>query len=626
MTDNNFNDMDNLDTVKEGSSGEIDNREAVTEVVQEETVSEVSATDTADNMNTADTTDTEATVNTTDAALQGQDGDAQRYDKYIVHDESAPAQGWYPGNGYPAQTPGSIGYSQQGYAGYFIPSQGGYGFAPAPEQVKPVKEKKHHVRKVLLGLLMGLLAGVLAGVGFVGSNYLFQKFFPETEKDYGIANVITGENSTSEKADAIQISDAADRINSSTTDVSQIVGEVAPAIVQINCKFPAQSYFGTYEQEGAGSGIIIKRTEKELLIATNNHVVDEASSITITFNDDTKAEAAIKGSDSLADLAVVAVDISKLDQSQLDNIVVAKLGSSDDVRVGQMAIAIGNAMGYGQSTTVGYISAKDREVTIDGVKMVLLQTDAAINPGNSGGALINISGEVIGINSVKFASNTIEGMGFAIPISRAQKILDELGNREVLKDEEKGYLDITIQTVTESVSAAYNWPLGIYVAKVNEGGAADKAGIETGDIIVEVNGISVKTVADLKASITSHRVGTQVTVKAQRLEGGFFVEKEFDVVLGMDPQYMEKPEEDGESDDGGSDEDSESEDEQTEDTTGDGADTDGLRPEDNPVTLDPKEGFPVDPGQGNNQNPGQQVPGYFDPFEDFEDFFGFGLW
>ena len=245
--------------------------------------------------------------------------------------------------------------------------------------------------------------------------------------------------------------------------------------------------------------------------------------------------------DSVADLAILSVSLDGLTQDTIDSITIASLGDSDSVKVGEMVIAIGNALGYGQSTTVGYVSAKDREVTVDGNTMVLLQTDAAINPGNSGGALINIKGEVIGINSVKYASSEVEGIGFAIPISNAYPILNEFMNRESLSEDEQGYLGVTIQDVTETMAELYQWPIGARVFDVVEGGPADEAGILPQDIITAVNGTEVTNASQLKERVNSLRIGTEVTVTLQRYVNGSFEEMEFTVVLAANPQPTESP-------------------------------------------------------------------------------------
>ncbi|MCR4720198.1 MAG: trypsin-like peptidase domain-containing protein [Lachnospiraceae bacterium] len=515
--------------------------------------------------------------------------------------------------GYPA-----YGYGENMYGAYYGPH--GPAMPPymmnRPDQFGPVdrkpEKKKRELRKkhpVAFKIVDAFVFGLIAALVFIGCNYLYGYFFPKQQEDYSVVQI--GKDKNTEPVEAVKTAESVETVITTTGDVSSIVAKVAPAIVQIDCMFNTNSYFGSYQTPGAGSGIVMRKTDKELLIATNNHVVEGAVSIKITFTDGTTAEAVIKGTDAVADLAVVSVDLSTLDKEFADSVTVAKLGNSDDVRVGQMAIAIGNAMGYGQSTTVGYISAKDREVTVDGTKMVLIQTDAAINPGNSGGALINVSGEVIGINSVKFAAAQIEGMGFAIPISRAQKILDELGNRESLSHEEKGYLGVHVQNVTAQISQAYNWPVGVYITEVDEGLAAEKAGVEIGDIVVKINGVTVTTTTDLKTAISSYRAGTAITLTVMRLVDDDFEEIEIEAVLGNEPDEDEEaspePETGGEE---------AAEEEPAEE------------PDPEAPKASPKDGIPEipTPNEENGQYNSGELPDYFDPFKDLEDFFSFGQW
>ena len=431
---------------------------------------------------------------------------------------------------------------------------------------KAKKERKGLPRWLKVGIA-AISFGVLAAGTFICTNSIYNKFIssqvPSVTED--AANEKQSDKSTpgqdqigrpkQEEPEASQVKNTKPGkattdttipstdvlINGETTfyDLSGIVENVMPSIVQITCTFNTQSFFGTYQSTGAGSGIIIKQSDDELLIATNNHVIEDALSITVTFGDDKEVTGYTKGTDATADLAVVAVKISDIDKDTMNNIKVATLGDSDSVKVGQMAIAIGNALGYGTSTTVGYISAIDREVKVDGKTMTLLQTDAAINPGNSGGALLNIYGEVIGINSVKYASDEVEGMGFAIPISRAMSILDNLANREVLKDSEKGYLGIYMRNVTSDIANAYNWPMGIYVSEIVEGSPADKSDLLVGDIITAINGINVQTSTDLRNEITSYRAGTTVKLTVSRLSKGRFSEEEIEVTLTTNPDYSD---------------------------------------------------------------------------------------
>lgn len=326
----------------------------------------------------------------------------------------------------------------------------------------------------------------------------------------------------------------------SVADVSGIVEKVMPSIVAITEKSTQTSYFGqTYSAEGAGSGFIVKQDNDQLLIVTNNHVVAGADKISVTFNDNEVADATVKGTSESNDLAVLTVKLSALKESTKKSIRVASLGSSDHAKVGQMVIAIGNALGYGQSVTVGYLSAKNREVEASdgsgkGTTQILMQTDAAINPGNSGGALIDTNGNVIGINSSKYfsyGSTTVEGMGYAIPMSDAISIINDLMDREVLKDSEKGYLGITGRNISDSVSEAYGIPIGVYVAAVSDTGAAYKAGIKQGDVITKIDGMTVKTIEEVQEKVNSTKAGTSIRVTIKRSNDGSYTEKEVKVTL-----------------------------------------------------------------------------------------------
>ena len=429
----------------------------------------------------------------------------------------------------------------------------GYGYVPngtvrAPEyvytQIPDVKEskKKRHMPVFLKVTLAAVLFGLVATGVFITTNELYYKLNPEAGPSSSASSgVISGipTGSKNVKANTVSSTNLITNVSTSATDVSAVVENSMPSIVSIDCTFINSSFFGTYESAGAGSGIILKKTDDELLVATNNHVVANSTSINVTFSDGSTAAAVIKGTDAAADLAVISIDLSTLSAETLSAIKVATLGDSDSIKVGQMVVAIGNAMGYGQSTTVGYVSAKDREVTVDGTVMTLLQTDAAINPGNSGGALLNLAGEVIGINSVKYADEDVEGMGFAIPISRALAILDELAAREILKDSEKGYLGVYIKDVTADMAAFYNIPVGAYVSDFVEGSPAKDAGIQVGDIITGVNGITISTSDDLKNAVTSYRAGTAVSITYYRLIDGVYTEYTSEVTLVVNPSYSE---------------------------------------------------------------------------------------
>ena len=387
------------------------------------------------------------------------------------------------------------------------------------EQKKEKKSKKVKPVKWIAG---ALVVGMLAGAAFEGGQYAMQQ-----------------QNKKQQEKNAEKQAELSALTTSSVSgqDVSSVVSNVMPSIVAIDTTLTSTvEYWGqSYEQEssGSGSGIIIGENENELLLVTNNHVVEgDNATVKVTFSDESTAEATIKGADSNADLAVLAIKKIDLTDETKKNIKIATLGDSTKTKVGDMSIAIGNALGYGQSVTVGYISAKDRKVSMEDSTMTLLQTDAAINPGNSGGALINASGEVIGINSVKYASDDVEGMGYAIPISDAVPIINELMNREQLSVAQQGYLGIKGSDITEQLSETYNMPEGIYVTEVTKGSPAEKGKIIAGDIITAINGRDVKTLEELQEVLTYTKAGTKVTITVRELKDGEYAEEERTVTLG----------------------------------------------------------------------------------------------
>lgn len=394
---------------------------------------------------------------------------------------------------------------------------------------KPAKEP-NKVKKVFGFVFKAVAFGLIAGLTFIGVNKTVSTIYPNINNN---KEFLTDGNEN----DEFQIKQT-EVLHKSVeqTDVTTVVEDTMPSIVSIKGTFTeTYNFFGQQideERPGAGSGIIIDKNDTELLIATNNHVVEGAKPIEVTFIDGESTEAIIKGTDSIADLAVIAVDITTLSESTKDAIKVSSVLTDEEVRVGEKVVAIGNALGIGQSVTVGYVSAIDREVNIDKNKMTLVQTDAAINPGNSGGALINMDGEVIGINTVKFASNKVEGMGYAIPITRAMPILNELKSREIIAEEDQGYLGIAIQDVTEDIAEMYNWPVGVYVSEAIEGGAARDAGILNGDIITGINDIDITSATQLIEKVTSYRAGTEVTIKLMRKQGDEYKEMNIEVILG----------------------------------------------------------------------------------------------
>lgn len=419
-----------------------------------------------------------------------------------------------------------------------------------PTPVEP-KTKKRATIPTLIGtaLLFGLVAGVcfqgvneVAGLlGISGSsrdNAPIATTAPLTPSASNDTGETTADKSSSSTEEGQQVQSSLAGI-----DVSALVENSMPSIVAINSTIKGSggySFFGQYyespDSTSCGSGFIARQDENDLFIVTNNHVISGADSISVQFIDEEIIEADVLGTNESADLAVLKVHLSDIPSATKEQIRVAALGDSTQAKVGEMVVAIGNALGYGQSVTVGYISAKERQVSItsettgNSTKMTLLQTDAAINPGNSGGALLNSRGEVIGINSVKYASSEVEGMGFAIPISTATPIINELMNHEELTDKERGYLGVSVRTVTEEASE-FNMPQGAYVDQVSKNGAADKAGILVGDIITAVNGIQITTKDGLSELVNSYRVGTKVKITLMRGTNGTYEEMEVTATL-----------------------------------------------------------------------------------------------
>lgn len=396
-----------------------------------------------------------------------------------------------------------------------------------PSMNQDKSKKKSNVGKFLLKVVASAAVfGLVTGSAFVGVDYIAS--LPNKSDTSSVStenenDVAPTQTSTSE--------------TKNYSGVSEIVENVMPSIVAITSTTQEVTYdfFGrpsVQQASGAGSGIIIGQNDNELLIATNNHVIEGATDIVIEFVDETTASGTVKGAEASSDLAVVTVKMNDLSKDTRSQIKVATLGNSNESKQGELVVAIGNALGYGQSTTVGYISALDREVTIDSVTLNLLQTDAAINPGNSGGALLNAKGEVIGINSVKYIQTEVEGVGYAIPISTAVPIINDLMNREDLTDREKGYLGIGGNDVTEADSEMLNIPIGIYINKVESGSPADAAGLKIGDVITGVSGRTIETIEELQNFLNYTKAGTKVTFNISSSENGKYVEKLVEVKLG----------------------------------------------------------------------------------------------
>ena len=372
---------------------------------------------------------------------------------------------------------------------------------------------------------------MVAGVGFAGVSIARDRLIPAATQR--VETTTVQDNGSSGSSDA------------AAEDVSNVVDAVMPSVVSITSKTQVSNYFfGTQESEGAGSGFILAKTDDTLMIATNNHVVEGATALTVGFSDGTTADAAIVGTDSDADLAVISVNAKDLSDDTLSTIKIAVLGSSDDLKVGEPVIAIGNALGYGQSVTTGVVSAKDREVSFTDGTMTLLQTDAAINPGNSGGVLVNMNGEVVGINNAKLEDTSVEGMGYAIPISTAQTTLENLMNAGSIPEGETAYLGILGRTIDSQYSEALGMPSGVYVSQVVEGSPAEKAGIAAGDIITGFEGNTVSTMDGLKDRISAQKAGTEVEITLQRAnQNGTYEEQTVKVTLGKESDYEKNSEE-----------------------------------------------------------------------------------
>lgn len=405
-------------------------------------------------------------------------------------------------------------------------NQQGFGAGPQKDP-KTSKPKKGYMKKVALVVGAAVLFGAVGGVTMQGTSYLTGKLLGKnTKSTVGTTKTVSNAKLTTSTSTV-------------TSDVSDIVENTLPSIVSITNMSvqEVQNFFGgtsQQESESAGSGIIISQNDSELLVVTNNHVVEGSDTLTVTFNDGNSVEAQIKGTDSARDLAVVAVPLDKISDDTMNAIKVATLGDSDSLKVGEPAVAIGNALGYGQSVTTGIVSATGR--TIDGFDGEYIQTDAAINPGNSGGALLNANGEVIGINSAKINSSAVEGMGFAIPISDASDVIQNLMNKETrskVSDEERGYLGIKGYDVSEEGAQMYNMPTGVYVKEVMSGGGAEKAGLTKGSIITGFEGSSISGMSSLQEQLQYYKAGEEVTLTVQIPDkNGEYTEKDIKVTFG----------------------------------------------------------------------------------------------
>ena len=422
-----------------------------------------------------------------------------------------------------------------------------------PQNNTPMEPKKPHgknnknaakwAKKIGAVALSAVLFGGVAGGVFTGVTYATgataKAQATQTESD-------SSQQTTTTK---LQTATASTSTTSSTSsgsmDVTSIVQSAMPSIVAITNKSvqEVQNYFsmfsrggGTQEQEveSQGSGIIIGQNDSELLIATNNHVVEGADTLSVCFVDDNACEATVKGTDSDNDLAVIAVKLSDISDDTMSQIKIAEIGDSDQLQVGEQVVAIGNALGYGQSVTTGIVSAVNRQLEDSNSENGFIQTDAAINPGNSGGALLNMQGQVIGINSAKLASTEVEGMGYAIPVSTASPIFEDLMNRQTrtkVSSDQAAALGIKGQTVDSSIAEAYGIPQGVYVAEVEQGSAAEKAGITAGSVITKFDDTTIESMDDLKSRLEYYAAGETVDLVVKIADNGNYVEKTLTITL-----------------------------------------------------------------------------------------------
>lgn len=430
-------------------------------------------------------------------------------------------------------------------SGSYYDTNGGYIHYDSQAQMNSPKKKKKggFGKTVAKCMVLALVFGSVSSAAFMGTNYVGKQMF---------GDAVTAEETDGTGAGTPTTTVAS--AGSDVYDVSDIVQNCMPSVVSITNVGTTEfrTFFGTYEQESqsSGSGIIIGRNDTEIVIVTNNHVISGAKEISVYFNsdgedadEDNVISAKVKGTDPAKDLAVIAVQVKDIPKETLDMIKIAAIGDSSTMEVGEPVVAIGNAYGYGLSVTSGIVSALNREVSVtsDGQTITnrLIQTDAAINPGNSGGALLNSKGELIGINSVKFISEEVEGMGYAIPISDVESIIGDLMNkvtRDQVKEEDKGYLGINGVDVTADAAKNYGMPEGVYITAITEGGAADRAGLQKGDIITKLDGTRITSYAQLGDTLRYYEAGETISITIQRPEDAEYTEKVLDITLSSGAQ------------------------------------------------------------------------------------------
>ena len=460
--------------------------------------------------------------------------------------------GYYQNYGNNYNQNNNNGYNNNGY------NNNGYnynGYYNSGQNNSGRNGKKNHTPIIITGIVAAAFFFVVGGIAI--SSDIAKNVGNRMMSENETTTVVEEEKKDYKKVEKTDDSSYKDNKNNSTgtssvliTDVSAVVDDVMPSIVAITSSTKVSEYgnyddiwsfYGEeynegkeYQETGAGSGIIVNQTDSELLIVTNNHVVAGADALTILFSDGKAVSGEVKATDETADIAIVSIPLKDIKESTLEEIKIARLGNSNELSVGEGVIAIGNALGYGQSVTTGVISAKDRAIHVDDKEMIVLQTDAAINGGNSGGALLNSDGEVIGINVAKYSSSSytgaasIEGMGFAIPISSATDIMENLMSkqtRKVVDEKDRGALGIEGRTLDAQTASIYDAPTGVIVDNVIKNGAAEKAGIRKRDIIVSFDDQHISTIDALIDKLTYYKAGEEVEVKISRLEDGEYTEK-----------------------------------------------------------------------------------------------------
>lgn len=412
------------------------------------------------------------------------------------------------------------------------------------------------MKRVLGIIFSALLFGVIAGGSMVGINYLAQsngiyhilaegELSQSAEAETKEEKLAQPKEEQEKKSSASDLKEEKTVVQSRAGSVSQVAKEAMPSVVAITNMMRYQengfSIFGDIQRESeypaSGSGVIVGKNETELLIATNNHVIQDSNSLSVSFIDDSTVNAQVKGTDATVDLALVSVKLTDLSPETREKIKVIEIGSSDAMEVGDQVVAIGNALGYGQSVTTGIISAKDRDVeTKDGTAEGLLQTDAAINPGNSGGALLNMQGELIGINVAKYSDTDVEGMGYSIPSSKAESILKSLSTlatREDVPKDQQGVLGVQVKNIDAQTAESFNMPKGVYIYKILEDTGANNSELQERDIVTKLDGQGIATTADLKSLLSKYRIGEEVSLTVMRQDGsGKYNEVQVHITLG----------------------------------------------------------------------------------------------